>query len=92
MTNGQGEVLLDDFKLTATGFNTLPTPLAATAVNAAEVSWPSALGKNYQVQSSGDLSVWADFGGVVPGDGSILAVYNAMVDPKKFYRVIRTNQ
>ena len=92
VTNGQGEVLLDDFKLTATGFNTLPTPLAATAVNAAEVSWPSALGKNYQVQSSGDLSVWADFGGVVPGDGSILAVYNAMVDPKKFYRVIRTNQ
>lgn len=92
VTNGQGEVLIDDFSLTATGYNTLPTPLAATAIDAVEVSWPSALGKNYQVQSSGDLASWANFGGVVSGDGSILAVYNAMVGPKQFYRVIRTNQ
>jgi hypothetical protein len=88
VTGGFGEVHIDDVSLVATGYNP-PTVLAATAVSSVEVSWASALAKNYQVQTSGDLATWADFGGVIAGNGSTLKVYDPMVDPKKFYKVVR---
>lgn len=86
---GIGEVLIDDVSLVTSGYTPDPTPLAATAVSSVEVSWLAALGKNYQVQSSGDLATWSNLSGVVAGEGSILAVYDSMVDPKKFYKVAR---
>lgn len=83
---GFGEVHIDDVSLVATSydpFNVLP----ATAVPAVEISWPAALNKSYQVQSSGDLTTWANFGGVVAGDNTVKAVYDTRVAPKKFYKV-----
>ncbi|MEY3898762.1 MAG: hypothetical protein RLZZ214_4284 [Verrucomicrobiota bacterium] len=83
---GLGEVLIDDVSLLSSGFGS-PTPLAAATVPAVEISWPSLSGWDYQVQSSGDLSTWSNFGGVIVGDGSIKAVYDTMANPSKFYKV-----
>ncbi|MGL5019924.1 MAG: hypothetical protein ACRDBP_17445 [Luteolibacter sp.] len=89
VAGGLGEVLIDDVSLTTNGFTQDPVPLVATSAASVEVSWLAALGRNYQVQSSLGLTSWGNFGTPVAGDGSILAVYDAMVDPKKFYRVAR---
>ena len=83
---GLGEVLIDDVSLLSSGFGS-PTPLAAATVPAVEISWQSLAGWDYQVQSSGDLATWSNFGGVIPGDGSLKAVYDTMANPSKFYRV-----
>jgi hypothetical protein len=85
---GLGEVLIDDVSLQSAGFGAPNVPaLAATVTPTVEISWLSKTGKNYQVGSSPDLSGWSNLGGVIAGDGSIKAVYDSMVDPKKFYRV-----
>lgn len=84
--NGSGEVHIDDVSLLASSFST-PTPIAAATVPAVEISWESLTGMDYQVQSSGDLSTWSNFGGVIVGDGSIKAVYDTMANPSKFYKV-----
>lgn len=85
---GLGEVLIDDVSLLSSGFGAPNVPpLAATATPTVEISWQSKTGQDYQVQSSSNLTGWSNFGGVIPGDGSIKAVYDSMVDPKKFYRV-----
>lgn len=86
---GFGSALIDDVSVVATGYTPDPVPLAATSAASVEISWLAALGRNYQVQSSLGLTSWGNFGTPVAGDGSILAVYDAMVDPKKFYRVAR---
>jgi hypothetical protein len=85
-TIGFGEVLIDDVRLVATSYNPFNV-LPATSVATVEISWPSTVGKAYQVQSSGDLATWANFGGVVTGNNTIKAVYDTMVVPKKFYKV-----
>lgn len=83
---GFGEVLIDDVSLQSTSFGT-PTVLAAAAQPAVEISWPSKAGKSYQVKSSINLEGWSDFGGVISGNNSIRAVYDAIEPPAKFYTV-----
>lgn len=82
---GSGEVLIDDVSLQSSGFGS-PSVIAAATVPAVEISWPSKTGQDYQVQSSGNLSDWSNFGGVISGNGSTKAVYDTMID-KKFYKV-----
>ena len=82
----EGEVLIDDVSLLSDGFGS-PTPIAATAAPAVEVSWPSTTGQDYQVQSSGDLGSWSDFGGVISGDDTTKSVFDIISGPKKFYKV-----
>ncbi len=84
--NESGEVLIDDVTLLSTGFGS-PTVLAATAAPAVEVSWPSANGQDYQVQSSPNLVDWSNFGGVIPGDNTTKAVFEPISLPAKFYKV-----
>jgi hypothetical protein len=81
-----GEVLIDDVTLLSTGFGS-PNVLVATATPAVEISWPSTTGQDYQVQSSPNLDDWADFGGVISGDNTTKAVYDAITPPAKFYKV-----
>ncbi|MGL5020051.1 MAG: hypothetical protein ACRDBP_18090, partial [Luteolibacter sp.] len=85
--NGSGEVLIDDVSLLASSFGA-PTVLspAPTVTPTAEISWLSKTGENYQVQSSPDLGTWTNFGAVIPGNGSIKAVYDTMIT-KEFFRV-----
>lgn len=86
VTGDSGEVLIDDVSLAATTY--LPNRvLPATAVASVEISWPAAMGKNYQVQSSVNLATWSNFGGVVAGDNTIKAVYDPKVLSRKFYKV-----
>ena len=86
VAGGFGEVLIDDVSLSASGFST-PTLIASSTAPAVEISWPSTTGKSTQVQSSLDLSNWSNFSTVVPGDNTIKAVYDSVVNPKKFYKV-----
>ena len=84
----EGEVLIDDVTLMSNGFGS-PTELAPapTTAPAVEISWPSAIGQDYQVQSSTDLSGWTNFGGVIPGNDATKSVFEAISGPKKFYKV-----
>jgi hypothetical protein len=52
-----------------------------------EISWPSTTGQDYQVQSSPNLVDWSNFGGVISGDNTTKAVYDAITPPAKFYKV-----
>jgi hypothetical protein len=81
-----GEVLIDDVSLSGPGFGP-PTLFASTTAPAVGISWRSTTGKSVRVQSSLSLSSWANFGAVVPGDNTIKTAFDAIVDPKKFYRV-----
>jgi hypothetical protein len=81
-----GEVLIDDVTMLSTGFGS-PNELAATATPAVEISWPSTTGQDYQVQSSPNLVDWSNFGGVISGDNTTKAVYDAITPPAKFYKV-----
>jgi len=81
-----GEVLIDDVSLSASGFSS-PTVIASTVAPAVAISWPSTTGKSTQVQSSLDLASWSNFSVVIPGDNTTKTVYDAIVNPKKFYRV-----
>jgi hypothetical protein len=81
-----GEVLIDDVSLSGPGFGP-PTLFASTTAPAVGISWPSTTGKSVQVQSSLSLAGWTNFGAVVPGNNTIKTVFDAIVDPKKFYRV-----
>lgn len=86
--NGSGEVLIDDVSLLSMGFGTptvlVPAPVVAPVV---EVSWPTRTGRNYQVQSSGSLGAWTNFGAVIPGNNSTRAVYDTMIE-REFFRVL----
>lgn len=88
VAGGLGEVLIDDVSLAATGFGT-PTVIAASTAPALKVSWQSITALQYQVQTSSDLGTWSNAGGVIVGDGSLIEVYDSMVDPAKFYRVAK---
>ena len=61
--------------------------MPATAVTAAEISWPSVVGTTYQVGSSTDLNGFAPFGGPIAGDDTIKMVYDSPLVTKKFYQV-----
>jgi hypothetical protein len=55
------------------------------------LSFTSMSGKNYEVQSRGDLGLgtWAPIAGTIPGNGGIAqaTVTNAFTEPQEFYRI-----
>jgi hypothetical protein len=81
-----GEVIIDDISLETTGSGDANI-LAATAVPAAEISWPSKSGLTYGVNSSLNLDGFAPFAGPFDGNNSILKVYDAPLVGRKFYQV-----
>lgn len=44
----------------------------ATIYPAVEITFPSSVGKNYQIQSSDDLASWFDFGPIYKGTGQVI--------------------
>lgn len=52
-----------------------------------QVSFYSRLNTNYQLQKSTDLVVWADTGASVPGNGSLIVLFDELDSEKAFYRV-----
>ena len=53
-----------------------------------EVGWPSSVGTIYRVQNSEHLAAWADYGGLVAGNGLTNTAREAINAAKKFYRVV----
>jgi hypothetical protein len=52
------------------------------------ITWPSAVGKFYQVQISSDLKIWTNFGALLAGTGSTMSLKDAIsTAQKRFYRV-----
>ena len=55
------------------------------------ISWPTTRGQRYQVQRSGDLSRWSNFGPARTGNGNPLSYsypLNALSPRKQFFRVV----
>ena len=89
VSGGLGEVRVDDVSLTTIGFQ--PVAFLATVMQpGAKIGWPSATGRSYQVKASNDLSAWANVGAAITGDGSRKFYNEAIVQPKKFYRIHET--
>lgn len=82
--------LIDDINLPVAISPGTTTTLAATVVPAAQVSWTTVTGSNYQVKSSPNLSSWSDFGSSVAGTGGTFSVVDPVTIPAKFYRVLQT--
>lgn len=52
-----------------------------------QLTWMSQSSTQYQLQSSSDMTAWADVGEVFPGNNGPLWVDNVAVDLEKFYRL-----
>ncbi len=66
------------------------TPLAPPPLQvkpAMEITWPSIIGRRYQVQGSSDNQQWGDIGLPLNGDGSDLKFTAPANTPKQFFRV-----
>jgi hypothetical protein len=84
-----GELIVDDVSLltSAPGSSSV---IAATTASAAEISWLSANGVDYQPRKSTtdlDVGSWSDLGGPITGDGSVKAFYDSPLGDTQFYRV-----
>ena len=67
----------------------LSSPKSGSLANDVEVSFPSKVGRFYQLQSSVDLKTWPDdsleFGGT--GELMTIGVANALAAKERYYRV-----
>jgi hypothetical protein len=54
----------------------------------ATVTWPSAAGRQYKVQSSTDLAVWTDESVWLAGTGNALSVNSSVPGVRKLFRVL----
>jgi hypothetical protein len=61
--------------------------LAASAAPAVRISWPGAVGREYQVRASAGLRDWVDFGGTALGGGGLMSTTDLIAPTPKFYRV-----
>ncbi len=64
--------------------------LPAAAAPGLEISWQTEVGSDYQVESSGGLGTFADFGPRISGDGKRAKRSDLRTAPLKFYRVEET--
>ncbi|MDB6068001.1 MAG: hypothetical protein JWR26_4209 [Pedosphaera sp.] len=92
-TNQSANILLDDISFSSGGGSAQTNVVAATAQPAVQISWASASGANYQVQSASNLmstnTAWSSFGGVVAGDGTVKSASDLSSATRKFYQVIQ---
>jgi hypothetical protein len=86
VAGGLGEVNIDDVALTSLGFGD-QTVIASTTGPGVEISWPSVTGRNYQIQTSTDLSAWSNFGSPIAGNDTTKTFKEAVSIPRKFFRV-----
>lgn len=68
----------------------IPGVVSLDISNAVWLEWDTALGVNYQVQSSFNLEDWADTGTPIAGTGGKLSFSEKLSAPRKFYRLIIT--
>lgn len=84
---------------TLSAFRFTPAPAVVSAVptfttissgNSLSISFRSALGVNYQVQSSTTLTAenWEPVGGAITGTGELITIVQDAGEPKLFFRVI----
>lgn len=82
---------MDDVSLSTGGGTAATNLLSATVQRAAGVSWSSAVGGAYQVQSRPSLTTgWSPFGANVTGTGTN-TVSDLLTSSNKFYRVLKLN-
>ena len=90
--NGENWVTLIDNVVVTTGAISGPTNiLSATTQPGVQISWPTATGTNYQVQSAAQLQatpVWSAFGSQISGNGATNFVTDAVSGAQKYYRVL----
>ncbi|MGB1129340.1 MAG: hypothetical protein ACPG4K_04770, partial [Haloferula sp.] len=60
----------------------------ATGQPGVQISWPTEIGMDYQVESSPNLSGFTSFGSLISGDGNPASVTDVMGAGSKFYRVM----
>ncbi|MEI7899015.1 MAG: choice-of-anchor L domain-containing protein [bacterium] len=68
-----------------------PVPVLVSIFHAVEISWPSEINQNYQVEWTQELTqnVWSNLGSVVSGSGTTNSVFDSTRDAThKFYRVL----
>jgi len=92
--NGEDWVtLIDDVSLSTGAASPGTTNIISAAVQpGVQISWASANGTHYQVQSAASLSAapaWSAFGGPVSGNGNTNSVNDSVVAPQKSYRVLQ---
>ncbi len=75
------------YRVLETAPGPVTTVIPATSAPGVEISFPTATGNNYQVESSLALSGWTNFGPVIAGDGSVKTITDINSTAKKFYRV-----
>ncbi len=81
--------LIDDVSLSTGPISPDITNVLSTANEpGVEIGWPSAPGRNYQVQNTEDFAVWSDYLGLVAGNGATRTSTEAINALKKFYRVV----
>ncbi len=88
-TDGDG--FLDGYEV-ATGHSPLidtdKPALVAEARTAVELTFPSALGKTYRIESSPDTAAWTTVEGGIPGTGGVIQrFYSTRGQPRRFLRV-----
>jgi hypothetical protein len=93
VTNGFGNVLIDDISLARTSTGASQTNLvSSTGQGAIQISWPSTSGALYDVQSTGALgaaTAWADSTNI-QGNGSTNAFFEVLgTNQCRFYRVLQ---
>lgn len=65
-----------------------PVPLSIVkSTSTAIVSWPTATGYQYQLQTSLDLHSWAPYGGPAPGTGNPATTQYPIGGPEVFFRL-----
>jgi hypothetical protein len=65
-------------------------PRLTIQVSEVKLCWYAESSKGYQLQFRSELTtnLWADLGDPVPGNGSTNCVTDAVVGPRRFYRVV----
>lgn len=63
-------------------------PVTGLVVDQAmRMRWPSVKGISYRLQGSSDMRVWSAIGAAMPGDGSVMELYQPVTSAARFFRI-----
>ncbi|MGJ8724651.1 MAG: glycoside hydrolase family 16 protein [Roseibacillus sp.] len=79
--------LIDDVEILTDNLPGTDTVLPTVVEEGYQISWPSVLGRNYQVTSSADLIDFTTVEGSFTGDGTMKNHAGAANEPQRFFRV-----